>query len=411
MTNSLLKNTCMLYILLASNYIFGFISIPYLTRVLGPEVYGKIGLATAVTTYFQMLLDFGFILSSTAKVSLSREDSQYVSSLLSAVTTAKIILSLVCLAILGILFVSSSIFRDEWLLYTLYLSYAIVNSLVPDFLYRGIEKMEVVTLRSVAIKALALVLMTLVIRRADQYVFVPLFYLLGAICALIAVAMHLKKRTEYRLVRIERKQVFLELKESFDFFVSRIASTVYTSLSIIVLGAIYPGSPQLGYYTAADRAIAAGRSLSSPVSDSLYPYMVKRKNYRLLVLVALLGTAILTVASVVCAFFSTEICVLLFGAEYAETGPILRTLLPLIPISLLSYLFGFPALVPLGFSRWANISVVIGACFQALALFVLIFTASLNITTLCIIMVIAELVVLALRLAAFTIGWRKQTDV
>ena len=62
----LLKNTVMLYILQFSAYFFSFITTPYQTRIMGPEIYGKIGYATAMMVYFQLFLDFGFILSSTA---------------------------------------------------------------------------------------------------------------------------------------------------------------------------------------------------------------------------------------------------------------------------------------------------------------------------------------------------------
>ena len=44
----LLKNTIMLYILQFSTYLLAFIVVPYETRVLGPTVYGKLGVATAI---------------------------------------------------------------------------------------------------------------------------------------------------------------------------------------------------------------------------------------------------------------------------------------------------------------------------------------------------------------------------
>ena len=43
----LLKNTMMLYILQFSTYFFGFIVVPYETRVLGPVLYGMVGAAMA----------------------------------------------------------------------------------------------------------------------------------------------------------------------------------------------------------------------------------------------------------------------------------------------------------------------------------------------------------------------------
>ena len=74
----LLSNTVMLYIMQFSTYLFSFITVPYLTRVLGVQLYGKIGVAVANMAYFQLLMDFGFLLSATEDISAHREDRAYV---------------------------------------------------------------------------------------------------------------------------------------------------------------------------------------------------------------------------------------------------------------------------------------------------------------------------------------------
>ena len=67
-------NTIFLFILTFSNYLFNFITFPYQTRVLGPEVFGNIGFATSVMTYFQLIMEFGFMLSATEDVSKNRDN-------------------------------------------------------------------------------------------------------------------------------------------------------------------------------------------------------------------------------------------------------------------------------------------------------------------------------------------------
>ena len=77
----LMENTIMLYILTFSNYFFNFITIPYQTRILGPEIYGKIGFALAFATYFKLFFDFGFILSATESVSKNRDNKYWLQSI------------------------------------------------------------------------------------------------------------------------------------------------------------------------------------------------------------------------------------------------------------------------------------------------------------------------------------------
>lgn len=51
----LVKNTVMLYLLQFSTYLFSFLTVPYQSRILGPEIYGILGVAGAVMIYFQLL--------------------------------------------------------------------------------------------------------------------------------------------------------------------------------------------------------------------------------------------------------------------------------------------------------------------------------------------------------------------
>ena len=70
----MLKNTAMLYLLQLSGYLFSVLTVPYQTRILGPVLYGVVGVAVATMAYFQLFMDFGFLLSATEDISLNRED-------------------------------------------------------------------------------------------------------------------------------------------------------------------------------------------------------------------------------------------------------------------------------------------------------------------------------------------------
>ena len=57
----LAKNTFFLYALTAANYLFGLATIPYISRILGPSIFGNLGFAMAFGAYFSLIIDFGFI--------------------------------------------------------------------------------------------------------------------------------------------------------------------------------------------------------------------------------------------------------------------------------------------------------------------------------------------------------------
>ena len=136
----LLQNTVMLYLLQFSTYILSFIAVPYETRVLGTEAYGVLGATTAVMVYFQLVIDFGFLLSATEEVSAKRNDTAALRKILTKVTVCKLGLALLSGAVLLLLCRCVGAWRGRTVLFFLFYISSVFTSLMPDYLYRGMEK-------------------------------------------------------------------------------------------------------------------------------------------------------------------------------------------------------------------------------------------------------------------------------
>ena len=132
----LLKNTFMLYILQFSNYFLSLVAVPYESRVLSPVNYGKLGVAAAIMVYFQLVIDFGFLLSATEEVSRRRDDKEAVSKILTAVTISKLLLAGISAVVLLILCRAIPGWRADTGFYFLYFIATVLTSLMPDYLYR-----------------------------------------------------------------------------------------------------------------------------------------------------------------------------------------------------------------------------------------------------------------------------------
>ena len=65
------------------------------------------------------------------------------------------------------------------------------------------------------------------------------------------------------------------------FFYSRIATTAYSALNTVILDMISASGAPTSFYTSADKLITTGKSALTPISDSLYPYMVKHRDFKL----------------------------------------------------------------------------------------------------------------------------------
>ena len=159
---SLVENTIMLYILQFSNMFLGIISRGIQTRVLDDKsVYGTLVVAQSVMTYFQLFLDFGFILSATAKISKHRNDRDYLNRILTCVVSIKLCFTVISVLVLALCFSADS---GEFLIYLIFLASTVFNALLPDYMYRGLERMSAITVRTVSVKLFATLMIAVFMR-------------------------------------------------------------------------------------------------------------------------------------------------------------------------------------------------------------------------------------------------------
>lgn len=393
----LIKNTILLYILQFSSQFLALITIPYQTRVLGPEIYGTLGFVISIMTYVQLVLDFGFLLSATAEVSLNRDNKQYINQIYTIVFVSKIVLAIVLAIPISFLGITLERLNHDWLLLYLYYVAYVANALSPDYFYRGIENMKVITIRTISIKAIFTVLIFIFLKGPEDYYAVPILTLMGNLIALITILVYTHKRYNVRWCLVPYSLVKQLIAETIPFFFSRIASTVYTATNTFILGIYYPSGPVLGYYTSTDKLISTVKGIASPVADSLYPYMTKQKDFKLIKRILLLLFPLLLIGAAIALIFAHPICILLFGDEYYEAGTLLRLLLPAAFVIFPSYILAFPTLNPMGLSKYANRSNIYGACFQILGLAVLFVCNAISVYSICVLTSCTEVLVFLYR--------------
>lgn len=391
------SNTVFLFLLTFSNYLFNFITFPYQTRVLGPEIFGNIGFATSVMTYVQLVLEFGFLLSATEDIAKSRENNKIVSKIFTSVMWCKTILVFVCAVVMVILCTFVDRFQEDPLLFYLYFIAYAIFAFIPDFLYRGIENMKVITVRSVLIKMFSTVMIFIFLKEASQYYLVPIFTGVGNLGAVIFVLLHVRKMG-YGFVKVTPGDVFKTLKRSAYYFLSRVASAVYTATNTLILGfALGSSSALVGYYSTAEKGISVAKQAITPVTDSLYPHMVKHRNFSLVKKLLLLGMPVLLVGCSVVMIVANPLCAFVFGEEYYQAGDYLRLLAPVVFFSYPATIFGFPMLTPMGLAKHANRSVICGAILQLSMIAVIYFIWGISPEKICIATCITEIFTCAYR--------------
>ena len=389
----------MLYLLTFSNYLLSLIVVPYETYVLKPEGYGVVGVAMAIMVYFQLVIDFGFLLSATEEVSRFRQDKARLNTVLTAVTCCKLALCLLSYLVLVLLCQLIPAWRGKLGLYSLFFLGTAINALLPDYLYRGLEKMSAITIRTVCIRAFSTLGIFLFLKTPEDLWVIPTLTAVGNLIAVGFCFVDAKRRLGVRFCPVSLGAVGLRMKQSSVFFLSRFATTAYSALNTVILDLVAPeSSPVRGYYSISDKLIATGRQAVSPISDSLYPYMVKHHDYRLVKKVLLILEPLIFAFCAVVFVFARPLCGFIFGADFAPAGDVLRVMLPTAVVILPSYICGFPMLSSMGLAKHANYSTVFGSVVHLINLAILGLTGNLNMITLGAAMSVAEVVIFGYRL-------------
>lgn len=393
----LLENTVMLYILQFSNMALGLLTQGYQMRVLGLDNVGVLSAAQYATNFFQILIDFGFIYSATAKVSRFREDKNVLNKVLTCVILAKAMFMAVSFLILFAFIAPTLPDMSQVLVYAFYLISVCTYALLPDFMYRGLEQMSTITIRAVAIKFFATLMIFLFVHQPGDYFLVPLFTAVGNLGAIVFVYWHLFRRVGIRFCRVTWREIWVELKDSSQFFLSKVAASINSNLNGILLNSL-AGPAATGLYANADKVIGAAKSGMSPIADSLYPHMMKHKNFSLIKKAMLIVYPVILLGCAVVFIFAEPLLVFWLGAEGSQVVLPLRLLIPVAVFSFPNYVLGYPTLGAMGLAKYANIAVVFGTAVYLLGALLLWFTVGINLVTLCLLTSVTEGSILAFRL-------------
>ncbi|SFD00670.1 oligosaccharide flippase family protein [Flavobacterium phragmitis] len=398
LNSSLISNFLSLLILQGANYIFPLLTVPYLFRTLGVETFGLISFATAFTQYFVILTDFGFNLSGVQFISLQRDNKESRDEYFINVLISQLFLFLLGFVILLSVICIFNKFNQDKLVYLLSYMTVFGSVLLPTWFFQGIEQMKYITKINIATRTLSIIPIFFLVKSDADYLLVPFFYGLGSIAS-GTIALYVAKSSfgvNFCFSKVSFTGIKNCLKDSSDFFISRISVSIYTISNTFILGLVL-GNATVGFYTAAEKLYLALQSIFGPLNNALYPYMIKNRNIKVFKKIFIAVIIMNFICLPICIYGSNFIMELFYKDVAIQSVNTLKILFGVCLISVPSILLGYPLLGAFGYTKFTNYTVIIASLFHVSMLTVLWFTNSISIYSVAILVALTELLVLGLR--------------
>lgn len=341
MIRSVKFNVVMNIILTASGFLFPLITVPYVSRVLGPANNGIVSWAFTFVSYFTLVAMLGFNMYGTRECAKVRDDREQLSTLVQELP-----IILMCSAL--IVYIAYIVFvlclpqtRAQMPLMFIASVMIWLSAFGAEWFYRSIEQYEYITFRNIAFKLIALILMFIFVRHTNDYLVYAVINIIGS--AGSNVLNILRIRTFVTFSRSYKMNFRRHFKGMLAFSISGITAGMYSQIDMLLLG-FFSSNFAMGLYQLVFKIRNLCTSAGSAVTTVMLPrlsyyestggnhdkttdLMAKNLNFLLM-----LGLSIIT-ALVICA---EPLISILGGSDYLGATPALRISAPIVLISSIS---------------------------------------------------------------------------
>lgn len=366
----LISNIYYLMIVQFVNYLLPLITLPFLTKMLSVDDFGKIILMYSIAILALVVSEFGFNITGPYYVAKNIENKSALNFFYSNVFAIKFLVSSIS-AISFIILTSCLSLYGYSLIELSAISVLIVTQAFQfSWYFQGIEKMKEITKATVFSKLIYFFGIVLIVPFFKNALTVIILYIFSQIILAYLYQKSLIKEDvnfEKRYIQIKKmKEIFIG---NISFFISRLAVIGYTMLNSMIVGA-HEGLKMVAIYGLAEKIYQVALNVLSPITQAFYPYMIKNKKFSFLGFFIMLGVIFLSISVYILSIVDEIIIVFMFGEEYRLASEILNYFYFLLIIVFLSMNIGHPLLGAIGKLREVNYSVYLGGfTFMSLILF------------------------------------------
>jgi polysaccharide transporter, PST family len=337
------QNVLALYGMQAATFVVPLLTLPYVSRVLGPSAFGLVLFSQSFSIFLTLFVDWGFTPFGVWTIAAEREDMHAVEGTVARIRTAQLLMvafsipvAIACLALIPKFTHHPGFLALAWLA-------AVTTALMPNWFFVGTERVRLTATIQLGFRAIGAALtFVLVQNRSDAWIVMALYTMTSIGMWIVSDAL-VYRRVRFRLCGIRAGLV--AIRESGRVFVGTVGVSLLSTFNVVLLGLFVP-SAQVAQYATGERIVRTWEQVLGPIGTAVTPRMAflqvsnrpdrARRLWRIAMVV--IGGAGLFVAVILGVFAPLWIRII-FGPKYVEhSAPILRILVLLIPANIVGYL-------------------------------------------------------------------------
>ena len=273
--NKNVKNGIWLYLLQVFNTIIPLLTIPYITRVLGRGEYGTFSIALNVMGYLQVLVEYGFGMSATREVAISKKDNERVSKVFTGVLLSRFILLILAVGISACYLIVTGANGKLRACMIIMIICLVGYCIQQNWLFQGMQEMKYISIVSIVSRTISTALIFLLVKTDRDLILYSLLYtispfLSGVIGLTIAVF-----RYKVYLMKANFAMVKQNLKSGWYVFTTQLSSKVFGAIGITFLG-IYSTNVEVGTFSAIQKIPNVMMLAWAPISQVMYPIVSQK---------------------------------------------------------------------------------------------------------------------------------------
>ena len=394
----LVVNSFYLYLAYFADYIFSIIILPFIARILGPEELGQVALAQMFGIIILIIIEFGFSLIATREVAKIKDDKKTLAKYIGEIYSFKILLIIISV-ILTIVFVTNfPIFFSRLDYVGFVLIGAILQGLVPNWFFQGIEQLKLLAISKIVFRLVGIIIILFFVKdNKDGWIVLMGYSITSGLIFIYLLMKMIQIVGKIKFSGIKKIKV-IWVNSSWVFLLTIIPVLYQSGLSILLASFVSP--LQLGLYFGAAKIYRAFNSLYGPISQAVYPRLVtsnelnvkksKKLAYKLFWI--LLSIGLLFCALLI--FFSHFFIQIILGFEFLDVSSTLKLFGIVLPLTAVSHVLGRQWMLVNGHEKILSLITVIAAI-VAIGFFI-ITISYLNIKAIPVSLIIFELITILL---------------